>query len=307
MTSGLTGTVRQCIQSAVTTLEGIDTAQLDAELLLGDVLGVSRTHIMMYPEQALTPEQQQSFFEYVQRRAVGEPLAYITGKQGFWTLELTVSPAVLVPRPETELLVETALQLFPANQSCRVLDLGTGSGAIALSVASERKSWQVTATDFSTTALACAKANAVNNDLAESITLLSGSWFDAIPQGSKFDLIISNPPYLADDDPHLQQGALPFEPATALVAEGAGLADIKKISAQAPYYLTPGGYLLVEHGAEQGAGVRALFSQAGLTDIRTLKDLAGLDRVTLGTFHDVMTDSRFGAADTTLVTGCNER
>ena len=290
MSSGVTGTVRQSIQSAVATLQGIDTAQLDAELLLADVLGITRTHIMMFPERELTHGQQQLFFDNVTRRAGGEPLSYITGRQGFWTLDLQVSPDVLVPRPETELLVETVLQLLPADQSCRVLDLGTGSGAIALSIASEREHWQVTATDESAAALANAETNARNNGLAGKVVFLSGSWFDALNQSDRFDLIVSNPPYLADDDPHLQQGALPFEPVTALVAEDAGLADLDAITRQAPDFLVPGGVLLVEHGCEQGADVRGLFSQAGFSDIRTLQDLAGLDRVTLGTVQGIGRD-----------------
>ena len=291
MSSGMTGTVRQSIQSAVATLQGIDTAQLDAELLLANVLGITRTHIMMYPDRELTGEQLQSFFNRVERRARGEPLAYITGRQGFWTLDLQVSPDVLVPRPETELLVETVLQLLPPDQSCRVLDLGTGSGAIALSIASERESWRVTATDRSVAALAGAKANAAHNNLTGNVAFLPGSWFDAITQGDRFDLIVSNPPYLADDDPHLCQGALPFEPVTALVAADTGLADLKTIISQAPFFLMPGGYLLVEHGCEQGEDVRTLFSDAGFSGIRTLQDLAGLDRVTLGVASEMDADS----------------
>jgi release factor glutamine methyltransferase len=286
MSSGMTGTIRQAIQSAVTRLQGIDTALLDAELLLAHVLGATRTFIMMYPERVLTAEQQRDFCHLLDRRAGGEPLAYLVGKQGFWTLDLMVTPDVLVPRPETELLVETALQLAPAEQPCQVLDLGTGSGAIALSIASERERWQVTATDLSGKALAIAEKNARLNKLTDRVSFRAGSWFDALEDvvdtEGRFDLIVSNPPYLADDDPHLEQGALPFEPVSALVAGDAGLADLQMIARQSSGFLKTGGYLLVEHGFEQGEAVRRIFHAAGFAEVDTIKDLAGLDRITLG-------------------------
>lgn len=286
MSSGMTGTIRQAIQSAVTRLQGIDTALLDAELLLAHVLGATRTFIMMYPERVLTAEQYHDFCHLLDRRAGGEPLAYLVGKQGFWTLDLIVTPDVLVPRPETELLVETALQLAPAEQPCQVLDLGTGSGAIALSIASERERWQVTATDLSPKALAIAELNARLNTLSDRVSFRAGSWFDALESvvatEGRFDLIVSNPPYLADDDPHLDQGALPFEPVSALVAGDAGLADLHVIANQSSWFLKAGGYLLVEHGFEQGEAVRSIFHAAGFAEVDTIKDLAGLDRITLG-------------------------
>lgn len=275
-------TVKHLTQSATALLRDFDTALLDAELLLAEVLGVTRTQVMMYPERGLTDEQQCCFLSLVERRVQGEPLAYITGKQGFWSLELKVTPDVLVPRPETELLVETALQLLPADQHCRVLDLGTGSGAIALSIASERSAWDVLATDVSENALLLAKENAAFNHLADDISFQSGNWFEAVADGDRFDLIVSNPPYLADNDPHLECGALPFEPISALVAAEVGLQDLQTIITTSPGYLAQGGHLLVEHGCEQGRAVREIFAEAEFEDIRTIQDLAGLDRVTAG-------------------------
>lgn len=287
MSSGMTGTIRQAIQSALTSLQGVDTALLDAELLLAHVLGVTRTFIMMYPDRELVTEQLTDFFALIDRRAKGEPLAYIVGKQGFWTLDLVVTSDVLVPRPETELLVETTLQLASAEQPCRVLDLGTGSGAIALAIASERDRWQIMATDMSAGALAVAEQNARLNNLAGRVIFYTGSWFEALGAGEpgksdRFDIIVSNPPYLAQDDPHLNQGALPFEPYSALVASSAGLSDLQTIVSQSPGYLNDEGHLLVEHGFEQGEAVRALFHQAGFIRVNTIKDLAGLDRITMG-------------------------
>ncbi|GGG52181.1 release factor glutamine methyltransferase [Pseudohongiella nitratireducens] len=275
-------TVKQLIQSSAALLRSSDTALLDSELLLAEVLGVTRTHIMMYPEKVLSDEQQGRFLSLIDRRVKGEPLAYITGKQGFWTLELTVTPDVLVPRPETELLVEIALDALPADRQCRVLDLGTGSGAIALSLASERPAWTVCATDASARALAVANQNAKKYGLSDRVTWIAGNWFDPVASSDRFDLILSNPPYLADDDSHLGMGALPFEPVSALVATDAGLGDFKTIIGTAPGYLVNGGQLLVEHGCEQGSAVRTLFDQAKFADIRTIQDLAGLDRVTVG-------------------------
>ncbi len=215
----------------------------------------------------------------VSERSHGTPIAYLTGTRSFWSLELTVNPDVLIPRPETELLVETALGLIPADTVQRVVDLGTGSGAIALSLAKERPSWEVHATDLSAQALAVAKENARWNRL-ERIQFHQGSW--AEPLAGKFDLIVSNPPYVAQHDEHLHQGDCRFEPRMALTPGGDGLDALRQIVKQSRTLLNPGGWLLLEHGYNQGAAVLSLLNSAGYTEIRSLRDLAGIERVCCG-------------------------
>jgi release factor glutamine methyltransferase len=210
---------------------------------------------------------------------MGEPVAYILGRQSFWTLELTVSPATLIPRPETELLVEVLLDLLPVQGAIRVADLGTGSGAIAAALATERASWEILATDRSAAALAVARANLDRLGLSH-VRLLEAHWLDAIAAGS-LDAIVSNPPYVAESDPHLGRGDLVFEPRQALSPGGDGLAAFRAITAEAPRCLRPGGYLCLEHGWEQGPAVRDILSQVGFESVRTRVDLAGRDRITL--------------------------
>lgn len=255
-------------------------ARFDAELLLGHALGRDRAWLFAHAGDAVEAVEAERFAGLWRRRQTGEPVAYLTGRRGFWTLDLAVSPATLVPRPETELMVELALARLPADAPLRVADLGTGSGAIALAIASERPQAQVVATDASADALAVARANADENRLA-NVGFRHGSWFAPLA-GEVFDLIASNPPYIAEGDPHLREGSLPHEPALALASGRDGLDAIREIVAAAPAHLRAGGWLLLEHGLEQGAAIRALLASAGFADIATETDLEGRDRVTLG-------------------------
>lgn len=255
------------------------SAALDAELLVAHVLGRGRSALAADPGRALAPEELFALEALARRRIAGEPVAYLTGKREFWSLELEVTPDVLVPRPETELVVERVLAAIDGIGRPAVLDLGTGGGAIALAVARERPDAAVTATDASAAALAVAKRNAERLAL-RNLGFLEGSWFEPVP-GARFDAIASNPPYLAAADPAL--AALVHEPRQALVAGDDGLAAIADIVSAAPAHLEPGGRLVVEHGAGQGAAVRALFAAAGLSAVATRADLAGHERVTEGT------------------------
>lgn len=255
------------------------TARLDAELLLAAALGKSRSFLHTWPERIVPSEAALLFSEYLRRRRAGEPVAYILGQQGFWKLDLEVAPHTLIPRPDTELLVETALALLPATPA-RVLDLGTGSGAIALALASERPAWKVTAVDRVLEAVALAERNRQRLDL-RNVTVLSSHWFSAL-DGERFELIISNPPYIAAADPHLVEGDVRFEPASALVAGADGLDDLREIIAQAPAHLAPGGWLMLEHGYDQAEAVRDLLRAHGLVEVHSRKDLGGHERISLG-------------------------
>lgn len=256
----------------------IDAA--DAEILLAHVLGQSRGWLFAHGEAALGHGQALAFDRLLERREAGEPVAYLTGTRGFWTLELAVTPATLVPRPETELLVEQALAKIPATAPWRLADLGTGSGAIALALAKERPRAHMVATDLSEEALAVARGNAARNGI-DNAEFRAGSWLVPL-QDETFDLIASNPPYVADGDPHLAQGDLRFEPALALSCGSDGLNAIRGIVADAPPLLRAGGWLLLEHGLDQGAAVRALLVAAGFVGVETARDLEGRERVTLG-------------------------
>ncbi|WP_426135461.1 peptide chain release factor N(5)-glutamine methyltransferase [Pseudomonas sp. PWP3-1b2] len=255
------------------------TARLDLELLLAAALGKPRSYLHTWPEKIVSSEHALTFAGYLQRRRSGEPVAYILGQQGFWKLDLEVAPHTLIPRPDTELLVEAALELLPAT-STHVLDLGTGSGAIALALASERPAWQVTAVDRVMEAVALAERNRQRLHL-KNATVLNSHWFSAL-KGQTFDLIISNPPYIADNDPHLVAGDVRFEPASALVAGHDGLDDLRVITAQSPAHLNAGGWLLLEHGYDQAAAVRDLLSAQGFEDVHSRIDLGGHERITLG-------------------------
>jgi len=255
------------------------TARLDAELLLAAALGKSRSYLHTWPEKIVSSEHALVFAGYLQRRRAGEPVAYILGQQGFWKLDLEVAPHTLIPRPDTELLVEAALELLPATP-VKVLDLGTGSGAIALALASERPAWHVTAVDRVLEAVALAERNRQRLHL-HNATVLNSHWFSALA-GHAYDLIISNPPYIAANDPHLVAGDVCFEPASALVAGHDGLDDLRLIIAQAPAHLNAAGWLLLEHGYDQAGAVRDLLLSQGFEQVHSRIDLGGHERISLG-------------------------
>jgi len=256
------------------------TARLDVELLLAAALGKPRSFLHTWPERIVSSEAALKFASYLQRRQTGEPVAYILGQQGFWKLDLEVAPHTLIPRPETEMLVEAALELVPAFAPAKVLDLGTGTGAIGLALASERPAWHVTAVDRVLEAVALAERNRQRLQLGNA-QVMSSHWFDSL-QGKRFDLIISNPPYIAAEDPHLVTGDVRFEPNSALVAGADGLDDLRLIIDQAPAHMKPEGWLLLEHGYDQGAAVRELLSSHGFDKIQTRRDLGDHERITFG-------------------------
>ncbi len=275
-------TIQEALQRAMASLPG-DSPKLDAEVLLGFVLGQSRTYLYTWPERELSATQQSLLEELVARRASGTPVAYLVGEREFWSLPLQVNEHTLIPRPETELLVEQALARLP--RSGRALDLGTGTGAIALALVSERPDAEIWAVDASLEALKVARANVER--LGLPVQLVHSDWFAQV-SGQRFHLIVSNPPYIAEADPHLGQGDVRFEPLTALASGRDGLTDIRQIVARAPAHLHPGGWLLFEHGYDQGAPVRELLTRAGFSSVETVQDYGGNDRVTLGQWehHD---------------------
>ena len=253
---------------------------VDAEFLLVHVLRKPRSWLFAHREDAVPHEAAEAFEALVRRRVAGEPVAYLTGRRGFWRFDLAVTPDTLIPRPETELLVELALERLPADRDLRVADLGTGSGAIAIALAYERPRARVVASDASPRAVAVARENAVALGLA-NLTVAEGDWFAPLA-GERFHLVASNPPYIALGDPHLSDGDLRFEPETALSSGADGLDAIRRIAADAPAHLESGGWLLLEHGWDQGAAVRELLMLAGFEQVATERDLEGRDRVTLG-------------------------
>jgi release factor glutamine methyltransferase len=278
-------TIAEQLQIGVQQLKKSGSPKLDCEILLLKVLNdnleknYTKTWLLTWPETVLTSEQTQQFEDYLALRSQGMPIAYITGVKDFWSFSLQVSPDTLIPRPETELLVESALEKI-ANDSCgSILDLGTGSGAIALAIASERPQLSVLATDFSQRALDMAKKNALMLELSH-VSFCQSHWFTDIPE-QRFDLIVSNPPYIAKDDPHLEQDVKRYEPLSALLAEQNGLADIGLIIEQSQFYLKKSGWILFEHGFEQAQAVQSLLSRAGFSNIETINDINELARVTL--------------------------
>lgn len=271
--------VRQLLADAAAALPGVE-GRHEAELLLLHVLGRERSWLFAHATDPVDAADAARFAGLLARRVAGEPVAYLVGHRGFWTLDLAVNPATLIPRPETELLVELALTRLPEATALRVADLGTGSGAIALALASERPQAQVAATDLSAAALAVAVRNAQRHALG-NVRFRQGAWYAPLA-GERFDLIATNPPYIASDDPHLAQGDLRFEPATALASGLDGLDDIRQIIDGAPAHLRPGGWLLIEHGWDQGEAIRTLLQQAGFQSVATERDLEQRDRVSLG-------------------------
>lgn len=264
---------RQRLQQA-----GSDSAKLDAELLAQRVLSKNRAWLFAFGETQLSEPQLQTLNEWLARRVDGEPMAYILGQRDFWSLTLATHTSTLIPRPDTETLVEWALEL-PLTQQASMLDLGTGTGAIALALASERPQWQVQAVDFQQESVQLAQQNAQQNHIHNTHIYWS-DWFSEV-QG-QFDLIVSNPPYIDALDPHLLHGDVRYEPKTALVADHHGLADLQHIVQQAPNYLTANGWLLLEHGYHQASAVQQLLQQQGFTHIESRQDLARQYRVTGG-------------------------
>jgi len=261
---------------------GLDagSARIEVQCLLQAVLHVDRAYLLTHPEQSLNEGQLSRYSALLERRLRGEPIAYLLGSREFYGLNLKVTPATLIPRPETELLVEFALQRIPQNNEFQVLDLGTGSGAIALSIAHFRPNAEVVAVDASNDALDVARENAVRLAIANAHFLLS-DWFSAL-NGKRFDLIVANPPYIASGDTHLSQGDLRFEPNAALISGEDGLYDIRHIISQAKAYLNPGGWLFFEHGYDQAKQVRELLNQAEFSRVFSARDLSGIDRVSGG-------------------------
>ena len=258
-----------------------DSARLDAELLLAHVLRCERNSLQLRAESQVEAPEASAFHDLTAARAGGVPVAYLIGIKEFWSMPLRVTPAVLVPRPETEVLVELALTLLNPRKSSRILDLGTGSGAIALALAQERPDAEITATDLSAAALEVARSNAKSLRL-ERIHWREGHWFDAVPH-QQFDLVVSNPPYVASADPHLQ--ALTAEPRSALTAGPSGLEAYQAIIPAAGPHLKPGGWIVFEHGAGQAADVANLLEESGFVNVRSHPDYSGAPRVTLGSFH----------------------
>lgn len=272
-------TIDEALRGASSQLLDSDSARLDAQLLLCSVLGQTRAYLFTWPDKALSDEQQRQFEALLERRKAGEPVAHILGERAFWSLDLKVTADTLIPRPETELLVEAALERLPRTP-CRVADLGTGSGAIALAIASECPACEVVAVERSEAALVVAQENAQSHHI-ENVTFYWGSWFEPLV-GQRFAMIISNPPYICVDDPHLGKGDVRFEPITALASGVDGLDDIRLIISGAADHLNPGGWLLLEHGYDQGEAVCGLLRQGGFDAVELLADLQGHGRVSLG-------------------------
>lgn len=257
-----------------------DSPTLDAELLLAKCIEKNQTYLHTWPDRILNQTQQACFQQFIEKRLEDYPVAYLLGEKAFWTLDLRVTPDVLIPRPETELLVEIALEKITHINTPKILDLGTGSGAIALAIASERSDAVVTACDRSSAALKIAKENAMNNKLDKQVTFVQSDWFSNI-ESLTFDLIVSNPPYIAPDDPHLLQ-TIRYEPRVALAAKESGMADIEIIIKKSPTFLKAKGWLLIEHGYDQSKMAQKLFSLSNYTNIKSFRDINQIERMTLG-------------------------
>jgi len=272
-------TIAQLLQWAVKQLTDSESPKLDAEVILCSLLEKDRSYLFTWDDKVMDDDIISRFTALVMRRQAGEPVAHILGFREFWSLELEVSADTLIPRPDTEVLVEQALACMP-TQACQVLDLGTGTGAIALALASESPQATVTAIEYQQGAAELARRNAKRCGL--DVAILQGSWFEPLQASQRFDVIVSNPPYIEEHDPHLAMGDVRFEPLTALVADDNGLADLKHIISQGYQFLTADGWLLVEHGFEQGAAVRALFIASNYHQVVTHKDYGNNDRITVG-------------------------
>jgi release factor glutamine methyltransferase len=276
-------TIRSALLKAATRLAAAsDSAALDARVLMEHVTGFSHADIIANSDTTLTEAQHTLFEELVDLRQSGTPVAYITGHREFWSMDFLVTPEILIPRPETETIVEQALEHIPEKQSITVADLGTGSGVIALAIAYERPHAQVIATDTSILALEVARVNEENLGLG-NVELRQGHWLEAL-KGTLCDVIVSNPPYIRIDDPHLDKGDVRYEPTSALVSGNDGLDAIREIISNAPAHMKPGAWLLLEHGCDQGQRVRDLMSAAGYVTVATIEDLSKTERVTVGQF-----------------------
>ena len=278
--------ITQHLKRAGKLLEQIsDSPRLDAEVLLGHCLKKNRTWLATWPDKELTETEVHAFDALLKRRQNGEPIAHITGSREFWSLDLTVSKDTLIPRPETELMVEQILDLTPQTSNIRLLDLGTGSGAIALALASERPDWNITATDQSVAALVIAEQNARQLGL-NNITFLHGCWFKALEnqptENQLFDIIASNPPYIPKLDPHLSQGDVRFEPMSALASGADGLDDIRLICQQAQKHMKPDALLIIEHGFDQKSELHDIFMHSGYKNLMQYADLSNQPRLTTG-------------------------
>lgn len=271
--------LRQLLAEGRRRLAGLEAGALEAEILLGRALGVGRAWIYANPEHEPGVRQAEQYRELIGRREAGEPVAYLTGTREFWSLSLSVNPDVLIPRPETELLVETALAFIPPGAAWRIADLGTGSGAVALALAVERPRCEIHATECSEAALEVARKNA-RAVAAGRVRFSRGSWLE--PLEGKFQVIVSNPPYVAEDDPHLRRGDCRFEPAAALTPGPDALAAIRHLAAESPRYLESGGMLAFEHGCDQADEARELLRGRGFSDVTTRADLENRPRVTSG-------------------------
>ncbi|MDX2319206.1 MAG: peptide chain release factor N(5)-glutamine methyltransferase [Moritella sp.] len=277
-------TIAQILQWAGKQLTDSESPKLDAEVILCFLLDKDRSYLFAWDDKELNDDIISRFSALITRRQTGEPVAHILGYREFWSLELEVSADTLIPRPDTEVLVEQALACMPA-ETCQVLDLGTGTGAIALALASESPQATVTAIEYNQGAAALARRNAKRCGF--EITVLQGSWFEPLEPEQRFDVIVSNPPYIEEHDPHLVMGDVRFEPLTALVADEDGLADLKHIIRHGYAFLNVDGWLLVEHGFEQGDAVRDLFIAANYHQVITHKDYGNNDRITIGQRKEV--------------------
>lgn len=271
------------LRQASVRLQASESPRRDAEILLGFVTGKARTSILAFGETELTAPQRAKLEEVLARRVCGEPVAHLVGEREFWSLPLRVSPATLIPRPDTECLVEQALARLPETP-CSVLDLGTGTGAIALAIGSERPECDITALDLIPEAVELARANADRLGIT-NVQVLQSNWFSAL-NTQRFSVIVSNPPYIDRDDPHLSQGDVRFEPLSALVADNQGLADLQTLIDTSRRFLEPGGWLLLEHGWQQAQQVQRLFTDAGFVEVQTCQDYGGNDRLTLGRYFE---------------------
>jgi len=273
--------IQQALQQASKDLSGTSpSAMLDAQVLLTHVLQCNTAHLAAWPEKALSDDQHADYLQLVKQRRQGTPVAHLTGSREFWSLDFSVDNSTLIPRPETETLVEYLLDNFASRENLKLLDMGTGTGAIAISIAKEKPDWEIVASDISEQALKLARQNSSHHD-TDNVSLIQSDWFENISQ-KNFDIIISNPPYIASDDPHLTLGDVRFEPESALSSGATGMVDIEHICSHAKEYLLKNGWLIVEHGYNQKQQVADCFSRNGFTEITQQQDLSGHARMTTG-------------------------